>query len=189
MTAASSASVFSPNKVHEEDFLPSDAPSHVRQTCAQITAMTRALSGSSSKRWFDAEHARPLPLTAKHGEAGLEERSLQTVKWLFALFNVMPQASRVVDKHIALEFTTLVEQHYVLWQEFETSVSPLYPQHNFNHSTRKLAFAHEVIYKASLLWMRLQDMLFLQCRDDGNIFLSIFLATMLERGRGGSRHS
>ena len=149
---------------------PSDAPPHVRLVCDQIQTMVLALSGSGTARWFPVEGRRELSLTPKHGDASLEERAVATIKWLFALFNVDSSATRALEKYVALEFTTLVEHHYVVWKDFEEIVMVAFPERPLTNGKRKLAYAHEVIYKASLLWSRLLDLLFLHCRVGGNVY-------------------
>jgi hypothetical protein len=107
---------------------------------------------------------------ARHNADTLEARAEQTVRWLFALFNVSTGAKRFMDKFIAKEFSELIENHYILWREFEESPYAALEHPAIAATKRRLAFSHEVIYKCNLLWQRLQDILLLHAVPDGNLY-------------------
>ena len=137
-----------------------------------IEAMARALSGSSLSLWYPAAsmERRELICISRHNADTLEVRAQQTVHWLFALFNVDFGAKRFMDKFIAKEFSELVENHYILWKEFEGSPYANMDDPIIATTKRRLAYSHEVIYKCNLLWQRLQDILLLHAVPEGNLY-------------------
>jgi len=136
----------------------------------KIANMAETLAGSRPNRWFENQDRRPLRPVRRHGEATLEERAVDTVHFLFSLFNVPRNGIRPAHNLVALEMSTLVENHYILWKEFEQRSEEFSDHAAFADYKRMIAFSHEVIFKAGILWQRLLDMLYLQCRQGGNIY-------------------
>ena len=71
---------------------------------------------------------------------------------------------------MALEMSQLVEQHYILWRGFENLPRPFQAIPGCTVVKRQIAFSHEIIYKAGVLWQRLLDLLYLQGKVNGNLF-------------------
>ena len=136
----------------------------------KIQSMARAMAGATTSLWYPSPDRRPLICVARHNDDTLEVRAQQTIHWLFALFNVDFGAKRFVEKFIAKEFSELVENHYMLWKEFESSPYAKLDDEIIQQTKRRLAYAHEVIYKCNLLWQRLQDILLLHAVPDGNLY-------------------
>lgn len=146
----------------------------------RIAFMSDSLSGTVEQRWFphDAD-ARPLHLVSRH-QATLERRALDTVQWILCLLNIPSHATRLVPRVVAQEFSLLVDNHTAVWRELLNWASDqrarLSPgeaaevEQQLRQPQRQLAFSHEVIYKSGQIWEYLVDLMYLQCRDGGNIY-------------------
>lgn len=144
----------------------------------RIAQMTDCLSGSCERRWFD-HSARSLSRVSRH-QAELETRAVDTIRWLFCLYNVPATMTRLVPRLVAQEFTLLVENHRIVWNDLvnwgEAARSRLSPAEAedldglLREPQRQLAYSHEVIYKSAVLWEQLFDLVYLQCHDGGNVY-------------------
>ena len=149
---------------------PVPPPLTEEEILRRVSAMANVLAGGATALWYDFEpnNRRPMSLISRHGEATLEGRALQTVQWLFSLFNIPATANRIIEKGISMEMSELVANHLVVWKDLEATPLASSTEAIAVTARRQVAYSHEVIYKAFLLWERLQDLLYLQALPNGN---------------------
>lgn len=148
---------------------------------ARIKSMTDSVSGAVDRRWFAYPPSRALPRLAYGVDTSLQERAAGTLKWIFAFFNVPPGSKRVQPAIFAREFDELTAQHTELWTELinvartqRDAIVDAEEQDRFakrlEESERRIAYSHEVMFCAGMVWKHLVELLYLQCREGGNIY-------------------
>lgn len=69
----------------------------LKKLLSNIGHMAQCLSGSRQDLWYDAAEHRPLKPVRHHGDAALEDRAIDTVRFLFSLFNISEAARRPMN--------------------------------------------------------------------------------------------
>ncbi len=147
----------------------------------RIRGMTESMSGAAETRWFAFPRSRTLPRLVFGVDSSLQDRAADTLKWIFAFFNVPPGTRRVQPAIFAREFDEITAQHTELWTELinvartqRDAIMDAEEQDRFakrlEESERRIAYSHEVMFCAGMVWKHLVELLYLQCREGGNIY-------------------